>query len=205
MHRLISFVLNFFLNYAVYQRIVSKMDIVRSFWLKPYFKELGKRSRIGKIGRLTGLKFIRIGSNTVLQEFFYLTAWKNKEYMAEGKMPELTIGDNCNLGAFGHISCSNKIIIGNNCLIGKCVTITDNYHGNTDFASLQCSPARRPIYSKGPVVIEENVWIGDKVVVLPNVHIGRNAIVGANSVVTHDVPAFAVVAGNPAQIIKLLK
>ena len=58
------------------------------------------------------------------------------------------------------------------------------------------------IVSKGPVVIGDNVWIGDKVTVLPGVTIGDGAVIAANAVVTKDVPAYSVVAGNPAKIIK---
>ncbi|MBR0310679.1 MAG: hypothetical protein IJQ97_07320 [Paludibacteraceae bacterium] len=54
------------------------------------------------------------------------------------------------------------------------------------------------------VVIDDNVWIGEKSSILPGVHIGRGAIVAANSVVTHDVPAYSVVAGVPAKVIKQL-
>ncbi len=58
--------------------------------------------------------------------------------------------------------------------------------------------------SKGPVVIGNNVWLGNNVCVMPGVTIGDGAIIGANSVVTHDVPAYAVAAGVPAKIIKQL-
>ena len=66
------------------------------------------------------------------------------------------------------------------------------------------SPRERNIYSKGPVIIGNNVWIGDKVTICPNVTIGDGAIIGANSVVTKDVPAFSIVAGSPVRIIKQL-
>ena len=58
--------------------------------------------------------------------------------------------------------------------------------------------------SKGPVIIEDNVWIGEGVCVLPNVTIGRNSIVGANSVVTKSFSENSVIAGNPAKLIKVL-
>lgn len=58
------------------------------------------------------------------------------------------------------------------------------------------------VTSKGPVIIGSNVWFGDKATILPNVTIGDGAVIAANSVVTKDVPAYSVVAGNPAKIIK---
>ena len=63
----------------------------------------------------------------------------------------------------------------------------------------------RPMYSKGPVVIEDNVWIGEMVCILPNVRIGKGSIIGANAVVTKDVPANALVGGNPARVIKIIE
>ena len=61
-------------------------------------------------------------------------------------------------------------------------------------------PIKRKIYSKGPVIIGKNVWIGDKATTLPGVTIGDGAVIGANTVVTKDVPPFCIVVGNPATI-----
>lgn len=82
------------------------------------------------------------------------------------------------------------------------MTITDNSHGNTDIDNLKLKPIDRKIFSKGPVIIGNNVWIGDKATILPNVTIGDGAVIAANAVVTKDVPAYCVAAGNPAKIIK---
>lgn len=60
----------------------------------------------------------------------------------------------------------------------------------------------RPLYSRGPVIIGDNVWIGDKATILPGVTVGEGAVIAANAVITKDVPAFSMVAGNPAIIIK---
>ena len=65
-------------------------------------------------------------------------------------------------------------------------------------------PSLRKLYSKGPVIIEDNVWIGEGVAILPNVIIGENSIIGANAVVTKDIPRNSVVGGNPAKIIRTL-
>lgn len=149
-----------------------------------------------------GAEFINIGEGTTLQQFTYLTAWgtyENKELN-----PEITIGKNCNIGAFNHITSTNKISIGNGLLTGKWVTITDNSHGVISYEDMQMPPQRRNVMSKGPVSIGNNVWIGDKATILPGVVIGDGAIIGANSVVTKDVPAYSVVGGNPAKILKRL-
>lgn len=62
------------------------------------------------------------------------------------------------------------------------------------------SPNKRTLYSKGPVVLGDNVWIGQNVSVMPDVVIGEGCIIGANSVVTHDIPAFSIAAGCPAKL-----
>lgn len=116
--------------------------------------------------------------------------------------PLLEIGENCAFGAYNHITCTNHISIGSNLLTGRWVTITDNSHGGRSAEDMAVSPSRRKIYSKGKVIIGDNVWIGDKASILPNVRIGNNVIVGANSVVTKDVPSYCIVAGNPAKVIK---
>lgn len=93
-------------------------------------------------------------------------------------------------------------MIGEFCLTGKWVTITDNSHGETDYDSLLLPPKQRKITTKGPVVIGRNVWIGDKATILPGVTIGDGAVIAASAVVTKVVPAYSVVGGNPAKIIK---
>ena len=69
-------------------------------------------------------------------------------------------------------------------------------------AAFDTVPGSPEFIGKGPVIIEDNVWIGDKATILSGVKIGKGAIVAANAVVTKDVPAYSVVAGNPAKIIR---
>lgn len=113
---------------------------------------------------------------------------------------KIVIGNNVNINWYAHIGAINKIVIGDNVLIGSSVLITDHSHGQSGMSNLP--PAARPLYSKGPVIIGENVWIGEGAVILGGVEIGSNTIIGANSVVTHDIPANCVAAGVPAKIIK---
>lgn len=193
-----------FFPYKNYLWLHRKHIGVRSRWLKPLFKSCGVWVRFGKIGQIKCPKCISIGNGTKFGDYFYLTAWDTYNTInGEQKLkPELSIGNNCNFGAYNHITCTNRVIIGNGILTGKWVTITDNSHGTTDIDSLNITPIKRPIYSKGPVIIGDNVWIGDKVTILAGVIIGEGAVIAANAVVTKDVPAYSVAAGNPAIIIK---
>lgn len=138
---------------------------------------------------IRGHENISIGNKTGIGKHLTLTSWEGGE---------INIGNDCSIGDYAHISSSNNIIIGNNVLIGKFVTINDNSHGNSSSGH----PAERKLYSKGKVIIEDDVWIGDKVTILSNVHIGRGAVIGANSVVTKNVTSNSIYAGNPAIFIK---
>ena len=194
------------LNHAL---VVAKADADRHDLavLKAQFKAFPSNSHLGIIGQIHGPKYISVGERTGFGNWIYLTAWDSFKYIVDGEeemqhfVPLLSIGDGCNFGAFNHITCTNRIQIGNCLLTGKWVTITDNSHGETDKDSLCVDPMKRPIYSKGAVVIGNNVWIGDKATILPGVTIGDGAVIAANAVVTKDVPAYCVVAGNPAKIV----
>ena len=171
---------------------------IRSFWLHKVFLSCHNSVLFGKIGRINGGECIQIAKKTSFDDFFYLCAWPKYVDIT----PTLIIGSQCNFGAYNHISCTNKVVVGDNVLTGKWVTISDNNHGDTSEEMLHRHPSERPIVSKGPIVIEDDVWIGDKVTILAGVHIGKGAVIAANAVVTKDVPAYCVAAGNPARIIK---
>jgi len=163
---------------------------------------------IGKIAQIKGEKYIHIGDGTSFGDGVYLTAWEKFVSIIDGKdieqklSPCIMIGRNCCFGAYNHITCTNSVIIGDNVLTGKWITITDNSHGRTDNETLHIEPIKRPLHSKGPVKIGNNVWIGDKATILPGVTIGDGAVIAANAVVTKDVPAYSIVGGNPAMLIK---
>ncbi len=108
------------------------------------------------------------------------------------------VGSNTNLmqnviiGGEGGVKIGSFVMISSDCRI-----MTSN-HGYEDFHTPMCQQE----LVKGPVVIEDDVWLGAHVVVLPNVRIGRGAIVAANSLVTKDVAPFSIVCGVPARLIK---
>lgn len=147
---------------------------------------------------------IMIGNRTRIDNGSVITAWKRTPDGTTHN-PIISIGKECSIGEYNHITSTNKIIIGDHLLTGRWVTITDNSHGDTDYASLLTNPIMRIVKSKGPVIIGNNVWIGDKATILPGVTIGDGAVIAANAVVTKDVPAYSVVGGNPARIIKQAK
>ena len=163
-------------------------------------KSVGSNFYCESVIDLCGKQYIEIGDNVYFAHSTFLTAWDS--YGSQRFAPSIKIGNNCHFGAYNHITSINKIEIGDGCLTGKWVTITDNSHGTTSVEDLTIAPIERELYSKGPVVVGKNVWIGDKATILPGITIGEGSVIGANAVVTKDVPPYSVVAGNPARIIK---
>jgi len=109
----------------------------------------------------------------------------------------IEIGDNVLIMNGVRISSANKIIIGDNCMLANfCYIMDADWHDIYDRTS---SPGKN-----APVILENNVWIGDSAIVCKGVHIGENSIVGAGSVVRRDIPPNVVVTGNPAEIVKHL-
>ena len=148
---------------------------------------------------IRGQKYIDFGKN--------LTTGSRCRIEVHGnhKNKRLFFGNNVNIGYDVRISCCDKIEIGNNVLMGSRVLIIDNSHGKYSGVGLQDSPNmipnKRKIVSR-PIKIEDNVWIGENVVVQMGVTIKYGSVIAANSVVTKDVPSMCIVAGMPAKVIK---
>lgn len=119
--------------------------------------------------------------------------------------PSILIDDKCQFNDFIHITACNEIIIHKHVRTGKFVTITDNAHGHSNYASMSLPPNQRPIVSKGKVVIEENVWIADKVTICSGVTIGRCSIIAAGAVVTKNIPPYSIAAGVPAKVVRQIQ
>lgn len=172
-----------------------------TFILRLRFAHLGHRSLVKSFPiRLQGLKYISIGDHTVLHAGLQLTAWDS--FRGHHFQPRISIGSYCTIRNCSHITAIDSITIGDYLLTGTNVFISDNAHGLTSRELLLMPPSERPLASKGPVVIGNNVWLGNNVCVMSGVTIGDGAVIGANSVVTHDIPAYAVAAGVPARVIK---
>ena len=197
--KLLSYIYSYKTN-SIIQKISVKFY---SSWISNEFKSFGKNTFLLKETYLIGGKYISLGNRTCIGNRAILTAWD--KYGTKVFHPEIIIGNNVSIGDDCHISAINKIVIGNDVLTGKKITIVDNSHGECNLEGLAFSPLDRPLYSAGPVYIEDGVWIGDKVTILPNVRIGKNAIIGANAVVSKDIPANCIAVGIPAKVIKFME
>jgi len=116
----------------------------------------------------------------------------------------INIGDNVQLNDYVHIAAIQDVTIKRDVLIASHVFISDHNHGDFNSEidkSVLLPPAARPLSSK-PILIEESVWLGENVCILPGVTVGRNSIIGAGSVVTKNIDSWSIAVGNPAVIIK---
>lgn len=168
-----------------------------------FFKEFGRNSvLIPRYRMLEGAKYISIGKNCIIGSNVQLTAYDS--YGTQQFTPSLVIGNGTEIGDGSHITCINKIEIGNNVLTGRYVLITDNAHGKASDSVKGVEPVKRNMYSKGPVIIKDNVWIGEKATITSGVEIGEGSIIGANTVVTKKIPPYSLVVGSPIRIIPLV-
>ena len=148
---------------------------------------------------------IRIGHNVHIGHHCEIHSFPSYNGEETGFKPELVIEDNVVIADYSYISCINKVIIGSGTLLGANTFITDNYHGSTSDEERKIPPDLRKLYSKGPVIIGKNVWTGRNVCIMPGIKIGDGAIIGANAVVTKDVPSGGVYGGIPAHNLKSMK
>jgi carbonic anhydrase/acetyltransferase-like protein (isoleucine patch superfamily) len=119
------------------------------------------------------------------------------EHGGQTYQPRLTIGDGTTAEFHLHIGCAERITIGRDCLIAGHVTIMDHSH-----LMLSDRPLHGQPLTVAQVVIGDSVFVGEYAYIGPGVHIGDHAVIGAHSVVVKDVPAYAVVAGVPAKLIR---
>ena len=138
---------------------------------------------------------LSIGSGSRIKDFTYIVVTTQTTTPSS-----LIIGDNTYIGEFNNIRVAGgSIKIGRNCLISQHVTLVSSNHKIKKdkpviFQEWDCE--------NNTIIIEDDVWVGANCVILPRVCIHKGAVVAAGSIVTKDVPAFAVVAGNPARILK---
>ena len=142
-------------------------------------------------------RYISIGEDTLIGPGVALSAG-----MVPGQecltSPVVTIGDRCLIGKGSGIVGHFSIVIGDDVWTGHHVYITDQNHGYTDVST----PISQQSQPERPVSIGNGSWLGHGSIVLPGVTIGEHVVIGANSVVTRDVPSYSVAVGSPAKVIR---
>ena len=187
-------------------RVFVELDRRLSFWASTSaqdsrgkkFASFGNRSLImWKPTTIFNEQYISIGDDTLIGPGVALSAGMVPGQECISKVV-VSIGDRCLIGRGSGIVGHFSITIGNDVWTGHHVYITDQNHGYEDVTrpiSQQSQPER-------PVVIGDGSWLGHGAVVLPGVTIGKHVVIGANSVVTKDIPDFSVAVGSPARVIR---
>lgn len=188
-----------------YMLELIKKHLIKYLPKKPHCT-LGKHSVLYKSARIANnLKLcekIRIGDYSHIRG----------ELLVFGHGGNIEIGDYCYIGSNSYVWSAKNIMIGDRVLISHNCNIFDNdthplepKARHRQFVEIITTGQPKEIdLNEQEIIIEDDVLISANSIILKGVHIGRGAIIGAGSVVTKNVPAFAVVAGNPAQIIRTL-
>ena len=167
-------------------------------FLKPQFLYLGKGGVFFKP------RYINVfGANVFIDDYptligasdakIQFTSWNIGNFNGEIK-----IGKYCLITPGVRIMAAESILIGDACMIAHGVYISDaDWHGIYDRAE--------PVGNTKPVILEDNVWIGDSAIICKGVTVGKNSIIGAGAVVTKNVPPNSIFAGNPAKLVKTLE
>jgi acetyltransferase-like isoleucine patch superfamily enzyme len=161
------------------------------------FKRIGAGTVIVRPMLILNADCIEIADHVLIRDGVRLEAVRDPY----GRTPSLTIGTNTNIEQDVHIVCHNRVTIGKDVSItGRCA-IVDVTHPYQDISAGKIGDLIANDDSF--VEIGDGAFLGYGAVILPNVRIGKRAVIGANSVVTHDVPDFSVAAGGPAKVIRV--
>lgn len=150
--------------------------------------------------RVNNLKNLKLGKNNSIGAFSIIIVANDLSNPNSFKDSSLSIGSNTYIGEGNNIrAAGGTIIIGNDCLISQHVTIVASNHGIEKEILI-----RKQAWSitNNFVTINDDVWIGAGSIILPGVIVGKGAIIAAGSVVTKSIPDYAIVAGNPAKVLK---
>ena len=158
------------------------------------FKHFGHRTSLVFPAGIEGAQNISIGDDVYIAKNTYLAAMA----LTNEQDCTLEIGSGSKIGRFNHIFATHRVILGKNTLTANGVYISDNLH---EYRDAQIPILHQPIRQNGIVEIGEGSWLGHNACVL-GASIGKHCVIGANSVVTKDIPDYCVAVGAPAKIIR---
>jgi len=202
------------------------MYILKKIIKKIFFKSVKSSTEVYKSFIKTGNQSIISGLNIQLRkaekEKIYLTIGNNSvvqgNFIFEKNSGFIKIGDNTFIGG-GTFICIDSIEIGDNVMFSWGCTVVDNNSHSTKWSERKddvkdwkrgLDEAKIGVYKdwtnvkSAKIIIKNKVWIGFNSIILKGITIGEGSIIGAGSVVTKDIPDWAIVAGNPAKIIKII-
>lgn len=158
------------------------------------FGKVGRGVSIRPVLNTHGQKNIFLGDDVSLGLFCWIGTNDSLK-----KNPKLTIGNRVHIGAYAMIIAADSITIGDNVLMSERVIIVDHLH---DYHDPQKAVIDQPLISEGQIIIEDDCFIGAGTVIMGGVTLGKHVVIGANSVVTGNLPPYSVAVGSPAKVIK---
>lgn len=176
------------------ERICAKLGLI---WFalrwRGSLRRLGAKAVLFRPYRIDGAAGIELGAASSLQRGGWLYC-----VGVEGRPARLTLGDGCILGYNNHVTAVREVVIGDHVLTANNVYISDNVHAYEDITR---PVMEQPVLFKGAVHIGAGSWIGENACIV-GASIGRNCVIGANAVVTRDIPDYCVAVGMPARVIR---
>jgi len=152
--------------------------------------------------RFGNLHHVKLGACVTLQSNCFiqvLNCEDDKHISRKSTEPKLILSNNVGLGMDSTISVAKKIVIGENVITARNVYISDHSH---EFRDPAIPIAAQGICKVAEVTIGANTWLGQNVIVLPGVSIGKHCVIGANSVVKDNIPDYSVAVGAPARVVR---
>ncbi len=186
-------------------------DRAFSLAMRSSFASFGPRSRVSLPAQLHGTERISIGNHVYLGPGCWLLTHEldateqdgapRAKAAPDGTGGRIEIGDRTSIAGYCVLSAAVRVSIGRGVLFARNVYIADHRHG---FQLAGVPILDQPLEDLRAVVVEDDAWLGQNVVLLPGVTVGRGAVVGANSVIREDVPPRSVVAGAPGRVVRQL-
>lgn len=171
--------------------------IIKPLIYRPTFVTMGENSVFRFPWTLKNRRYITIGANTRIGPFATIHALTR--YRGRPLQGKVNIGSNVYIGGRLWLFSAHSVSIGDECVLSEDVYITDNGHGLDPRAG---NIMDQPLTSKGPVTLGRGVFVGYGCSILDGVSLGDHCVVGSRSVVTRSFPAYSMIAGSPARLIK---
>ncbi len=164
--------------------------------VRKYFGACGKHVTICPPLRFANLNRVYLGNEVIINRDSWIHTLTRQD---DGITPTLVIKSHTSIGMGATIAAVQRVILGTHVLLARNVYISDHGHA---FEDITCPIMFQGIRGISPVYVGDHTWIGQNACVLPGVRIGKHCVIGANSVVTKDVPDYSVAVGMPARVIK---
>jgi acetyltransferase-like isoleucine patch superfamily enzyme len=156
-------------------------------------KDISASARVNRLAGIFGGENIQVKPGVMIWDYTWIAALSPVKTDVK-----LIIGEGTTIGRFNHIYATKRVEIGKNVLTADKVYISDSLH---EYTNITIPIKKQPIKQLNEVYIGDGCWIGENVCII-GATIGKNCVIGANSVVLKDVPDYAVAVGIPAKIIK---